>query len=218
MDGVERSRDRILAIIQRDGSANVAALSQQVGLAPATIRRHLDILQRNGLVSFTLVRKPTGRPEHRFSLTENGHESMPKSYGMLLADLLKDIGTLAPSELEGKSGSEVLRESFRRIGTRIGQQHAGTAEKVGALMAVLGERGFMPDVEEGPTGVRVLLTNCPFRSAAREDSRVCGIDAAIISTVLDVPVRRVACINDGASCCTYVAEGALSGREGSPAR
>ena len=43
------SRDSILAIIRRNDGASVDVLADEVVLAPATVRRHLDILERDGL-------------------------------------------------------------------------------------------------------------------------------------------------------------------------
>ena len=48
-------------------------MAQAMGLASATVRRHLDILQRDHLVSWTEARRQTGRPHYVFFLTENGH-------------------------------------------------------------------------------------------------------------------------------------------------
>lgn len=73
------TRDIILEIIQNRKSETVNGLAQELSLAPATIRRHLDILQRDGLVTFTEVRHGTGRPEFSFSLTERGHETPSKT-------------------------------------------------------------------------------------------------------------------------------------------
>ena len=85
------SRDSILAIIRRNDGASVDVLADEVALAPATVRRHLDILERDGLIDHIEVRRPTGRPRHVFDLTEKGHDSVPKDYSRLLNELVQDI-------------------------------------------------------------------------------------------------------------------------------
>jgi predicted ArsR family transcriptional regulator len=91
------SRDSILAIIRRNDGASVDVLADEVVLAPATVRRHLDILERDGLIDHIEVRRPTGRPRHVFDLTEKGHDSVPKDYSRLLNELVQDIKNIAAS-------------------------------------------------------------------------------------------------------------------------
>ena len=91
------SRDSILAIIRRNDGASVDVLADEVVLAPATVRRHLDILERDGLIDHIEVRRPTGRPLHVFDLSENGHDSVPKDYSRLLNELVQDIKNIAAS-------------------------------------------------------------------------------------------------------------------------
>ena len=91
------SRDSILAIIRRNDGASVDVLADGVVLAPATVRRHVDILERDGLIDHIEVRRPTGRPRHVFDLTEKGHDSVPKDYSRLLNELVQDIKNIAAS-------------------------------------------------------------------------------------------------------------------------
>ncbi len=204
---MERSRERILQIIQQGGAANVEGLARQMGLAAATVRRHLDILQRDGLVGYVEVRKPTGRPEYSFSLTERGHEVMPKGYDDLLSDLLREIGSVPAGELDGKSGRDLLREAFEGLGRNAGAAYAAKAvhDPAGALASALTQRGFAPVVTRSDAGVQVKLTNCPFRAVARTDQSVCAFDASLISGVLGQPARRESCFTEGGQCCVYVA-------------
>ena len=90
---MEGSRFRILQQLQKKTNDSVGGLAESMGLAPATIRRHLDILQRDRLVAFEEVRKKTGRPDYSFYLTEDGHQALPKSYDVLLRLLVDELGT-----------------------------------------------------------------------------------------------------------------------------
>ena len=72
---MEGPRLRILQLLQKNTNDTVGGLAQAIGLAVATIRRHLDILRRDPLVAFEEVRKKTGRPEYSFFLTEDGQEA-----------------------------------------------------------------------------------------------------------------------------------------------
>ncbi len=70
---LEGTRLKILNILRSQGSVTVEDLAKDIGLASSTIRRHLDILQRDQLVAFDQVRRKLGRPEFAYRLTEHGH-------------------------------------------------------------------------------------------------------------------------------------------------
>ena len=212
MSVMARSRNRILRIIQRNGAANVQVLSRELGLAPATIRRHVDVLLSDELITYELVRKATGRPEHSFSLTERGHESMPKGYGTLLQDLISDIASRGELQVSGKSGAELLRESFQRIGAAAGAEAPNAGQPIVALENLLEGRGFAPEIEKSATGFEIRLTNCPYRAAVQADPSVCAIDAALIQGVIGGEVSLVTCISEGSPCCVYAVSGAENGR------
>jgi predicted ArsR family transcriptional regulator len=43
------TRLQIARLLQRDGTDTVESLADKLGLAAATVRRHLDIMQRDGV-------------------------------------------------------------------------------------------------------------------------------------------------------------------------
>ena len=104
---MEGTRVRILMTIQRNGQATVEGLAHSLELAPATIRRHMDILQRDHLIAYREVKKPTGRPEYSFSLTEAGHDVLPKDYQRLLSALFKEMASLCDSVIPAKAGIQL---------------------------------------------------------------------------------------------------------------
>jgi len=201
----EGTRDRIVRILLREGSGTVDGLSKALGLAPATVRRHLDILQRDDIVTFTQVRKATGRPEYSFSLTETGHETLPRGYDLLLADLLEELGALGADDVCGRSGAEIVGLALRRMGVRAAseysRQHADVARD---LQALLESRNVAPTVARRDGGLHIRVNNCPFRSVARLEHAVCIFCSSLISTFVGAEVRRESGIAHGADHCSYV--------------
>ncbi|MBI2965420.1 MAG: ArsR family transcriptional regulator [Chloroflexi bacterium] len=202
------TRQRILQIVQRRRTETVAGLARELGLAATTVRRHLDILQRDGMVQFGEVRKKSGRPEYAFSLTERGHESMPKGYDALLSGLLREFGELDARQIAGKTGAEAVEAVLTRLGRaaalRYLDPHAGG--RAAAAVRALREMEFEPQVQDGPNGTRISLSNCPFRSVALSDDAVCSFDSAMLEAILGTPVKRERCISRGHDCCEYLAE------------
>jgi predicted ArsR family transcriptional regulator len=199
------TRQSILQIIQRRGSETVGGLAKELGLASATVRRHLDILQRDGLVVFAEVRKGTGRPEHSFTLTEAGHESLPKGYGVLLGGLVGELARTRADEIAGKSGAEALEGALTRLGQAVGRRYVnpGSGEAAAAVLEALRDGNFDPEVRHDPDRTRISLGNCPFRSVALSDDAICSYDAAILESILGTTVVRERCITGGHESCVY---------------
>jgi predicted ArsR family transcriptional regulator len=202
------TRQHILQIIQRSRTETVAGLARELGLAATTVRRHLDILQRDGMVQFGEVRKKSGRPEYAFSLTERGHESMPKSYDVLLSGILRELAGFDSREIAGKSGAEALDAALTRLGrsTALRYLKTDTGNRAATAARAMREMEFEPQVQDGPAGTRISLSNCPFRSAALSHDAVCSYDSAMLEAILGRPVTRERCISRGHDCCEYFAE------------
>ncbi len=208
---MEGTRLRILQILQRNTNDTVEGLAKGVGLATATIRRHLDILQRDHLVAFSEVRKKTGRPEYSFYLTEEGQEALPKDYSRLLGGVIQQLSELSASDTRGKDGPGVLDLVFGRLASDVVRPLSadvagkGLDERIAALETHLEEQSFLPEVDVSDGSLRIRLMNCPFRSVALQSKAVCSFDLSVISSLLDMEVERKDCISDGDPGCTYAA-------------
>ena len=206
---MEGSRFRILQQLQKKTNDTVGGLAGSIGLAPATIRRHLDILQRDRLVAFEEVRKKTGRPEYSFYLTEDGHQALPKSYDVLLRLLVDELGQMTATDLAGMDGRSVLETLFTRLSAQVGQQvrqKSGSAslnERTASLLEILGAEEFLPEAEFVDNRVQIKLLNCPFRTVAMANNAVCDFDHKVITDILGLEMSRTSCIHDGDPCCIY---------------
>lgn len=207
------TRLRILQLLQRRGSDTVDGIATTLGLAPATIRRHLDILQRDQLVSYDEVRKKTGRPEHSFYLTDAGHEALPKHYDTLLGMVVQEMSTLTIEDTSDKSGQDILELVFSNLSEEVIQESsAGSAgknlgQRLEGLMEHLRREDFYPETALETDGLQIRLHNCPFRAVAMQNDAVCNLDLNIISSTLGLAVARSRSITEeGTTCCVYTAE------------
>ena len=206
---MEGSRFRILQQLQKKTNDTVGGLAGSIGLAPATIRRHLDILQRDRLVAFEEVRKKTGRPEYSFYLTEDGHQALPKSYDVLLRLLVDELGQMTATDIAGMDGRSVLETLFTRLSAQVGQQvrhelgSASLNERTASLLEILDAEEFLPEAEFVDNRVQIKLLNCPFRTVAMANSAVCDFDHKVITGILGLEMSRTSCIHDGDPCCIY---------------
>ncbi len=194
---METTRQTILAILRRCRQATVAELTKELGLAPATIRRHLDILTRDRHVDVTQVRRQTGRPHYLFSLSETGEDLFPKHYVRITNRLIEEIVALAPQETAGRSGSELANLVFQRmaqsLAQRIGPRIRGStlAERVRAATEVLAEEGIVFDAEEADDGYLLVGHGCPCPRVADRHGQVCAHDQRLLSLLLAADVAYV---------------------------
>ncbi|MCH8939498.1 MAG: ArsR family transcriptional regulator [Chloroflexi bacterium] len=203
---MEGTRLGILTLLQRQ-PATVDQLSTELGLASATVRRHLDILQRDRLVAFQAVRRKQGRPEHAFSLTEEGHELMPKRYHLLLQRVLQSLDNAdADDSANGASAARTLLAQIAHIMVeeyRSQFRERPEDEPTRLLGLVLEAEQFAPEIETREDGIRITLGNCPYRSVATENSAICALDHHLISEILGTPITNTSRINLADNLCTY---------------
>lgn len=197
------SRDNILTIIRQSNGVNVDELAKEMQLAPATVRRHLDILERDGLVDHSEVRKPTGRPQYSFHLTEKGHDSVPKDYSRLLNELVSEIKNTPAENLGSRSGDDVLRDTLSRIGEKRAAMYIQGRKPVEAVTAAFEEGGYDPIIESDSEGLKIRVTNCPYRRASIDDDIICTVDRSMVASLLGKNINHNVEISSESNECVY---------------
>lgn len=189
------SRVAILEVLRaHDGTMDVPALAERVGLHPNTVRTHLDQLVEAGLVESSVERRATpGRPRLLFRATPVGGD--PDGPYRLLA------GILAAGMGEARSAAEAGRRWGRQVVAD--EPGAGDDLPVDRLLALLSDVGFDPTLRpdapaaddgapagtDAPPGtdVRVIeLRRCPFHDLAREHPDiVCSVHLGLMQGALE---------------------------------
>ena len=203
---MEGTRLGILTLLQHQ-TATVDQLGAKLGLASPTVRRHLDILQRDRFVTFQTMRRKQGRPEHAYSLTEEGHELMPKRYHLLLQRVLESMDNSNSDDFKnGISPASILLADIARIMIdeyRSRLRERSDEDPIRLLKLILEAEEFAPEVEPITGGVRITLGNCPYRGVASKTNTVCSLDYHLISEVMGAPISNTAHINLGNKLCSY---------------
>ena len=191
---METTRQTILAILRRHGQATVDELTKELALAPATVRRHLDILGRDGHVSVTQQRRRTGRPHYVFSLTEAGEALFPKHYVRITNRLIDEIVALTPSETAGRDGRDLAGLVFEKMAQRLAQRvgpriHGGSlGERVRAATEALAEEGIAFEVEEAADGYLLVGHGCPCPRVVEGGGHICAHDQGLLTLLLGTDV------------------------------
>ncbi|MEI6136445.1 MAG: winged helix-turn-helix transcriptional regulator [Chloroflexota bacterium] len=196
--GHDGTREEILAILRRRERVGVEELATDLGLAGATVRRHLDVLQRDNYVSVTQVRGHTGRPRHLFSLTEAGADLFPHHYVRLTQRLLGEIVGLEASETAGRSGADIASLVFEKMAERLAADYAprvtgDTPEaRVRSAVRLVADEGIDFEVVARGGDVRLLGRGCPCTRLAGEREASCDHDRRMLERILGVRVDTLA--------------------------
>lgn len=200
------TRAKIVDLL-RPGARTVAELAAQLGLSDVAIRRHLQLLERDGFVTVETVRRDgPGRPSARYSLTHKVLRLFPDRSAELAKDLL--------AFLEGEHGKAALVAFLRWRSDRQGARYAASLDAVGddlqdqveRLAELLSEDGFLSDVgtvatPEGRTVLELRQGHCAIKEIASEHPEVCAFEASLFRRLLGTRVTRKQTIAGGAGEC-----------------
>ena len=192
-------------LILERGPQSAAALAEQLELSPAAIRRHLDALVADGLLSECEPR-PTahrgrGRPARAYAITDPGREAFPHAYD--------DLATTALRYLREQGGEQAVREFAEHRARTLADavqahvdQAASPAERVAALAESLSASGYAATVETTAAGSQICQHHCPVAHVAAEFPELCEAETRAFEHVLGTYVQRLATIAHGDGVCT----------------
>ena len=199
---MQGTRRRIVEVLQRRGRATLKDLAAETGVAPATVRAHLDALRRDGVVEQQVVHGRVGRPFHLFSLSERGQEIFAASHARLATALLDAlVATLDDATLDRVCHCVAelwATESARRLG------RAPAASRAAAIARLRTEEGALAEGRELDDGSLLLVQHaCPVPLVACRCQIVCEIERRYLAQLLNARVDRLEWIAEGGRTCTY---------------
>jgi predicted ArsR family transcriptional regulator len=210
------TRGRILVLLRRHGRLSAPRLAELLQLTPVGVRRHLALLERDGLVESAIEKPTRGRPAAVYRLTDAGLETFPRHYDEVAREVLaflkgRDAAALAQF-LAWRNDRLVASYAARVDGATI-------EERADALAEVLNEQGFMAEVEPAPGGLRLCQHNCTVEHLATELPDLCASEARLFERLLRTRVEREATVVDGAvRCVTRIDLGTRGKRSAKPTR
>jgi predicted ArsR family transcriptional regulator len=176
------SRRRLLHHLRAaDHPADIPALSAATGLHPNTVRFHLDVLVRAGLVEETRDRRGTrGRPRTVYTpVMQVGHDRGYQVLAEMLVNHLDQSGHATAAEDAGRAWA-------RQIKSTLGAGPSDATSAARAVTALFAEMGFEPVVTTNGTGSRIDLHACPFRAVAeRHPAVVCTLHRGLLAELVD---------------------------------
>lgn len=210
-DSEDRTRDRVCRRVLEDGPVSAAELARAMGVTPAAVRRHLDVLAEQGLVAVRDVpsraQRGRGRPARLYVLTDAGHAAMSTGYDALAAQALRYLAAVAGPDAVRRFAAERIADletRYRPVVEAAGPDPRARAE---ALAAALSGDGYAASTRAiGPPGASIgtqlCQGHCPVQHVAREFPELCEAETDTFSRLLGVHVQRLATLAHGEHVCT----------------
>jgi len=197
-----RTRDLVARSILENGPSTAAVLGQRLGLTPAGIRRHLDLLVVDGVLQarepHSAINRGRGRPSKVFVMSDKGREQFEHSYDDLAVAALKFMSAQSGEHLV--SGFAQLRaDDIEKKATVALEKKSNKTE---ALAQFLTDQGYAASVAQKPMGEELCQHHCPIAHVASEFPQLCEAETEALSRLLGTHVQRLATIAHGDGVCT----------------
>jgi predicted ArsR family transcriptional regulator len=214
-----RSRLQILDLLSRK-PMSIEELSREVSLKTITVRHHVNMLKRIGLVEeYGEERRKIGRPVLRYRSTQKPVSiQYPKRQYELLSRslihaLIDSLGREKAGEALTRIGRDVGESLAKELTNRNGVSHWDLEElKKHIVEEHLSEVGAIPEVVEYDSKkIRFRMHNCVFYELAREyPDLICEkLDEGLMESLLKgtlgkAHVDQTKCVVHKDAFCEYV--------------
>jgi predicted ArsR family transcriptional regulator len=206
----DRTRDRVCQAMLGRGPVSAAELASTLQLTPAAVRRHLDLLLEQGMITVREAKpaqqRGRGRPARLFVLTDAGHAAMSSGYDDLAAQALRYLADVAGPEAVRSFAMARLADFEARYRPAVEAAGADPADRADALAAALSADGYAASTRSlgagGVAGTQLCQGHCPVQHVARQFPQLCEAETDTFSRLLGVHVQRLATLAHGEHVCT----------------
>jgi predicted ArsR family transcriptional regulator len=191
-----------VSLLRGRGGANADSLAEALGISKQCVRKHLEVLERDGYVEHLSERGERGRPANVYHLTGKSEELFPKRYEIFARAVLQQVNAVWGDKGLNAVFCGCANETIGRLRPRLAG--LGFDARIRCLAEMLDEEGYETEIETLPDGSYLLSErNCPLTDVARDYGQVCERELEVYRTLLETEVHRESRIATGALRCTY---------------
>lgn len=201
-----RTRDRVTELLLQQGAATATQLATELRLSPVGIRRHLEAMLADGLVTTAeqpgRVRRGRGRPARLYRLTDAGRARFPHTYDDLAAAALRWIAAHGGPSAVSEFAADQVAALEERCRTAMAEAGADPIARADALAGALTAEGYAAGSSTIASGGQLCQHHCPVAHVAAEFPQLCEAETQVISRLVGTHVQRLATIANGDGVCT----------------
>lgn len=194
--GMGETKQRILETL-RSRSSCAGSLAESLGISKVAVHRHLEDLEREGLVRARLEKSEgRGRPRQVYQAVD---EQAP--YVRMCADVLTHLKELFGEGLV----LEVLNRRNNKLLEELAPHLEGLSleQKLYRLTEFLTEQGYQASFFYENGRWYLEQGRCPKLALSLEHSEFCQTELELYQKLLGVSVAREKRISAGGDCCRY---------------
>ena len=205
-----RTRDAVARLVQQGGPQTAAALAERLDLSAAAIRRHLEALVADGVLT-EVPPKPgssganrgRGRPARRYALTDQGRSRFGHAYDELATTALRQLRAAAGEQALVAFADDRASRLTRSLRERLTDEPGTDSRQKAELVAeVLTEEGYVASAAPAGRGIQICQHHCPVVHVAAEFPELCEAETRALAEALGTNVQRLATIAHGDGVCT----------------
>jgi predicted ArsR family transcriptional regulator len=213
-DSEDRTRDRVLNAVLEHGPVSAAELGELLGFTPAAVRRHLDHLERAGVIEVKRVAKAgagAGRPARRYVLSSQGQSRIGDDYLNIAGTALRRLQELAGNDAVREFAVERFADMEQRYTAEIEAAGSDITARAMALSEALSRDGYVSSAasiaSKAPlpaslASVQLCQGHCPIQHLAADFPEFCDAETEVFSRLIGVDVRRLSTLARGGHVCT----------------
>jgi DeoR family transcriptional regulator, suf operon transcriptional repressor len=193
-------------LLENKNGLSIDELARRLDISRAAVQQHFVALERDGLIKKKQLNKTGGRPVSLYELTGGGINYFPKQYAWLTEIILSNsLDETSPERL-----AETMQKLGYKTADKLQKRLAGKCldERVAELAQIMNELGFqVRTTTDADTGQQALQAfNCVYHDLAQKHQEICEFDLALISSLLDKPIKHASCMARGDCSCRFVVE------------
>lgn len=206
LGGFRGLRAELLVALKKWQPLTAAELGDRFGLTANALRRHLKVLDEDGLVMYRREVRGVGSPVYSYQLTAAGEQLFPCQYASVLAVALEALRTT-----EGGSAAinrvldaewDALVEEAEPVLSALPLD-----ERLPLVAELLTSKGYMaevhPSASDEPDGYTLSIHNCPLSIIIDRFPEICEAEARMMERMVGVPLTRGAHRLAGCTRCEY---------------
>ena len=199
------TKDKILHLLKKDVSLSVNELTDCLEITHMAVRKHLNSLEKDGMITSQEVKQPMGRPLQTYLLTEKGESLFPKNYEGITIEFLHDMKEMF--------GDDVVNALFEKREQRLTNEYSekmksakSMTHKINELVKIQNEKGYMANISQiDPHTYELVEHNCPILAVAHQFNVACSCETELLKNVLETDdVKRTTCKTDGDDHCKFL--------------
>ena len=201
----QTTRGKIVSELRRRGSASAAELASVFGLSPNAIRQQLMVLQRDGLVEESSVRRGPTKPTLEFSLTSQADKLFPQAYDKMLSAVLREV-----KDKYGKPAIDDIFDSIARRAVDKAKEKltaTDTEGKVAQLTQSLRDEGVVAEYSLIDGGFMLVEHNCPYAEVSKDHPEVCSVIHHVLDEAIGGEHEQVESLRTGGKSCKFELKG-----------